>query len=71
VYHREYREPAYLQEIAKYNNAAVPEPADLLPVMKHLATHPNPLNPPTMTTMTTMTAKKPAPSLGGWLTQAL
>ncbi len=41
VYHREYREPAYLQEIAKYNNASVPEPADLLPVMKHLATHPN------------------------------
>ena len=41
VYHREYHEPAYLQEIAKYNNAAVPEPADLLPVMQHLATHPN------------------------------
>jgi phosphoribosylformylglycinamidine synthase len=41
VYHREYKEPAYLQEIAKYNNAAVPQPADLLPVMEHLATHPN------------------------------
>lgn len=41
VYHREYKEPAYLQEIAKYNNDAVPQPADLLPVMEHLATHPN------------------------------
>lgn len=41
VYHREYKEPAYLQEIAKYNNATVPQPADLLPVMEHLATHPN------------------------------
>lgn len=41
VYHREYKEPAYLQEIAKYNNASVPQPADLLPVMEHLATHPN------------------------------
>ncbi len=41
VYHREYKEPAYLQEIAQYNNAAVPQPADLLPVMEHLATHPN------------------------------
>ena len=41
VYHREYKEPAYLQEIAKYNNAAVPQPADLLSVMEHLATHPN------------------------------
>lgn len=41
VYHREYKEPAYLQEIAKYNNAAVPQPADLLQVMEHLATHPN------------------------------
>lgn len=41
VYHREYKEPAYLQEIAKYKNEAVPQPADLLPVMEHLATHPN------------------------------
>lgn len=41
VYHREYKEPAYLQEIAKYKNDAVPQPADLLPVMEHLATHPN------------------------------
>lgn len=41
VYHREYKEAAYVQEIAKYDNAAVPQPADLLPVMEHLATHPN------------------------------
>lgn len=41
VYHREYKEPAYLQEIAKYKNDTVPQPADLLPVMEHLATHPN------------------------------
>lgn len=41
VYHREYKEAAYMQEIAKYDNAAVPQPADLLPVMEHLATHPN------------------------------
>jgi phosphoribosylformylglycinamidine synthase subunit PurL len=41
VYHREYKEPAYLQEIAKYKNEAVPHPADLMPVMEQLATHPN------------------------------
>ncbi|MFN3528610.1 MAG: phosphoribosylformylglycinamidine synthase subunit PurL [Bacteroidia bacterium] len=41
VYHREYKEPAYLQEIAKYKNEAVPLPADLMPVMEQLATHPN------------------------------
>jgi len=41
VYHREYKDPAYLQEIAQYKNEAVPQPADLLPVMEHLATHPN------------------------------
>jgi phosphoribosylformylglycinamidine synthase len=41
VYHREYKEPAYIKQIQAYDNDAIPEPADLLPVMHHLASHPN------------------------------
>jgi len=41
VYHREYSEPAYLKQIAAYDNAAVPQPKSMQEVMDHLATHPN------------------------------
>lgn len=41
VYHREYSEPAYLKQIASYDNAAVPQPKSMQEVMDHLATHPN------------------------------
>jgi len=41
IYHREYTEPAYIKDVQAYDNNAIPEPADLLPVMHHLASHPN------------------------------
>lgn len=41
IYQREYHEPAYLQDIAKYDINQVPQPENLKDVMVHLATHPN------------------------------
>lgn len=41
IYHREYKEPAYFAESKKFTTDSVKEPADLKPVMLHLAAHPN------------------------------
>lgn len=41
VYKREYKEPAYYAESKKFKLSDVKEPADLKPVMVHLASHPN------------------------------
>src|SRR5690606_36634399 len=41
VYHREYREPAYIQEAKKFNIDQVAEPEDYQAVAEVLATHPN------------------------------
>jgi phosphoribosylformylglycinamidine synthase II len=41
VYEREYREPAYYAENQKFNIDNVPEPANLVQVAEHLASHPN------------------------------
>jgi phosphoribosylformylglycinamidine synthase len=41
VYTREYKEPAYYAETKKFSMANIAEPADLKPVMHHLANHPN------------------------------
>lgn len=41
VYKRDYKEPAYFAESKKFNIDSVQEPADLKPVMEHLAKHPN------------------------------
>ncbi|MDN5289316.1 MAG: purL [Mucilaginibacter sp.] len=41
VYEREYREPAYYAENQKFNIDNVPEPANLVEVAEHLASHPN------------------------------
>lgn len=41
VYEREYREPAYYAENQKFNIDDVPEPANLVEVAEHLASHPN------------------------------
>jgi len=41
VYEREYREPAYYAENQKFNINDVPEPANLVEVAEHLASHPN------------------------------
>ncbi len=43
VYHREYREPAYIQEFAKFDAASVPDlaPAEVSAVATHLLGHPN------------------------------
>ncbi|TAE32503.1 MAG: phosphoribosylformylglycinamidine synthase subunit PurL [Cytophagales bacterium] len=42
-YHREYREPAYIQEFAKFDSATVPDVTteEIGAVAKHLLTHPN------------------------------
>ncbi|KAB7727995.1 phosphoribosylformylglycinamidine synthase subunit PurL [Rudanella paleaurantiibacter] len=42
-YHREYREPAYIQEFAKFDAATVADvtPTEIGAVAKHLLTHPN------------------------------
>ncbi|WP_019987100.1 phosphoribosylformylglycinamidine synthase subunit PurL [Rudanella lutea] len=42
-YHREYREPAYIQEFAKFDAASVADvtPTEIGAVAKHLLTHPN------------------------------
>ncbi len=41
VYHREYKEPEYLKEIAKFNINNIQEPSQLLEVAEFLAAHPN------------------------------
>lgn len=41
VYHREYKEPEYLKEIAKFNINQIQEPTQLLEVAEFLASHPN------------------------------
>jgi phosphoribosylformylglycinamidine synthase len=41
VYEREYREPAYFAKGKSFSIDSIKEPSDLLPVMKHLAGHPN------------------------------
>lgn len=41
VYKREFKEPAYFSESKKFSIDSVKEPADLKPVMQHLAKHPN------------------------------
>jgi len=41
VYHREYAEPAYRAAIRQFNPDSIPVPADLQPVLDHLAAHPN------------------------------
>ena len=41
VYTRDYQEPAYFTENKKFNIDSVKEPAELKPVMQHLAKHPN------------------------------
>ncbi|MBK8874838.1 MAG: phosphoribosylformylglycinamidine synthase subunit PurL [Bacteroidetes bacterium] len=41
VYTREYKEPAYVQQIKKYNARSVPVPSDMVEVAKFLASHPN------------------------------
>jgi phosphoribosylformylglycinamidine synthase subunit PurL len=41
VYTREYKEPAYYAESKKFRMEDVKQPADLKPVMEHLASHPN------------------------------
>lgn len=41
IYKREYKEPAYFAESKKFTIDSVKEPADLKPVMQHLAGHPN------------------------------
>lgn len=41
VYTREYKEPAYYAESKKFDINSVKDIADLKPVMKHLASHPN------------------------------
>jgi len=41
VYKRDYKEPAYFAEAKKFSIDQVQEPADLKPVMQHLAKHPN------------------------------
>lgn len=41
VYKRDYKEPAYYAEFKKFKIDSVTEPADLKPVMQHLAKHPN------------------------------
>ncbi len=41
VYEREYKEPEYLKEIAKYNINDVPEPENLQETAKFLISHPN------------------------------
>lgn len=41
VYIREFVEPAYIATNKAFNIASIEEPQDLLPVMKHLVTHPN------------------------------
>lgn len=41
VYHREYKEPEYLKEIAKFNINQIQEPTQLLEVAEFLTSHPN------------------------------
>ncbi len=41
VYHREWEEPAYVKEIAKFDNAQIKEPKNLKEVAMNLATQPN------------------------------
>jgi phosphoribosylformylglycinamidine synthase II len=41
VYHREYTEPKYFEEIKKFNINTIPEPKDLVAAAKTLASHPN------------------------------
>jgi phosphoribosylformylglycinamidine synthase len=41
IYEREYREPAYFAKGKSFSIDSIKEPSDLLPVMKHLAGHPN------------------------------
>ncbi|MBK9282922.1 MAG: phosphoribosylformylglycinamidine synthase subunit PurL [Sphingobacteriaceae bacterium] len=41
VYHREYKEPKYYSEFAKFNIDSVKVPVDVKPVMEFLAAHPN------------------------------
>jgi phosphoribosylformylglycinamidine synthase subunit PurL len=41
VYEREYREPAYYTKGKEFSIDKVNEPQDLLPIMQHLAGHPN------------------------------
>jgi phosphoribosylformylglycinamidine synthase II len=41
VYQREYKEPAYIALNKAFDPSTIEVPADLRPVMKHLASHPN------------------------------
>ena len=41
VYHREYKEPAYLEKNRQFDIGHVPVPSDIRPVIEHLVTHPN------------------------------
>lgn len=41
IYHREYKEPKYFSENAKFKIESIKEPASLKPVMEMLAAHPN------------------------------
>jgi len=41
VYEREYREPAYISRNKQFNISQIEQPADLKPVARHLASHPN------------------------------
>ena len=41
VYEREYKEPAYLKEIEKYDLDAIPEPKDYPAAAKALVSRPN------------------------------
>ncbi len=41
VYHREYTEPKYFEEVKKFNINSISEPKDLVAVAKAMASHPN------------------------------
>lgn len=41
VYQREYKEPAYLKEIAKFDISKIPVPENLVDIAKNLASNPN------------------------------
>jgi phosphoribosylformylglycinamidine synthase II len=41
VYQREYKEPAYMQQIKAFNPDSIEVPEDLTPAMHHLISHPN------------------------------
>lgn len=41
VYKREYKEPAYFSEAQNFSINQVEEPKDIIPVIKHLLSHPN------------------------------